>query len=83
MLRNQVRTAAALALTLALAAPGWVHASDEKDAPDKKKKEAPGLEVGVKAPAFKLKDQNDKDVALSGLLKKGPVALVFFRSASW
>ena len=82
MLKKQVRSVAAVALALALTAPGWVLASDEKDKPDKKK-EAPGLEVGVKAPAFKLKDQNEKDVALVDLLKKGPVALVFYRSASW
>ena len=42
-----------------------------------------GLDVGQKAPAFTLKDQNDRDVALKSLLKKGPVALVFFRSADW
>ncbi len=82
MLKKQVCSVAALALALALVGAGTIHASEEKDKPDKKK-EAPGLEVGVKAPAFKLKDQNEKDVELSGLLKKGPVALVFFRSASW
>ena len=42
-----------------------------------------GLAVGQKAPAFTLKDQNDRDVSLELLLKKGPVALVFFRSADW
>jgi len=42
-----------------------------------------GLAIGQKAPAFTLKDQNDRDVALKSLLKKGPVALVFFRSADW
>ena len=36
-----------------------------------------------KAPAFTLKDQNDRDVSLESLLKKGPVALVFYRSADW
>ncbi len=45
--------------------------------------EKPGLPVGKPAPAFTLKDQNDKEVSLSSLLKKGPVALVFFRSAEW
>lgn len=43
----------------------------------------PGLEVGAKAPAFKLKDQKGKEVALETLLKKGKVALVFTRSADW
>ena len=45
--------------------------------------EKTGLAVGQKAPAFTLKDQNDRDVSLAALLKKGPVALVFYRSASW
>jgi cytochrome oxidase Cu insertion factor (SCO1/SenC/PrrC family) len=43
----------------------------------------PGLNVGTKAPAFKLKDQQGKEVSLETLLKKGKVALVFHRSAEW
>jgi peroxiredoxin len=39
--------------------------------------------VGQKAPGFTLKDQTGRDVSLAALLKKGPVALVFFRSAKW
>ena len=42
-----------------------------------------GLRIGQVAPAFSLKDQNGKVVSLDALLKKGPVALVFFRSADW
>jgi cytochrome oxidase Cu insertion factor (SCO1/SenC/PrrC family) len=42
-----------------------------------------GLAVGEKAPLFTLKDQAGHDVSLGALLKKGPVALVFFRSAEW
>jgi cytochrome oxidase Cu insertion factor (SCO1/SenC/PrrC family) len=42
-----------------------------------------GLAVGKKAPSFTLKDQANRDVSLDSLLKKGPVALVFFRSADW
>ena len=42
-----------------------------------------GLAVGEKAPSFTLKDQANRDVSLESLLKKGPVALVFFRSADW
>ena len=42
-----------------------------------------GLRIGQAAPAFSLKDQNGKVVSLDALLKKGPVALVFFRSADW
>jgi len=42
-----------------------------------------GLRVGDKAPSFSLKDQNGNDVSLDSLIKKGPVALLFFRSADW
>src|ERR1035438_911507 len=42
-----------------------------------------GLPVGQRAPAFTLKDQNDHEVSLAALLKKGPVALIFYRSADW
>ena len=44
---------------------------------------APGLAVGTKAADFTLKNAAGDDVALSALLKKGPVALVFYRSADW
>jgi peroxiredoxin len=43
----------------------------------------PGLSVGQRAPDFVLKDQSGQDVSLESLLKKGPVAVVFFRSATW
>lgn len=76
MLKKHARCIATLALTLAFAAPCWTH-------PEDKEKESPGLKVGARAPAFKLKDQKGKDVALSDLLKKGTVALVFYRSADW
>lgn len=46
-------------------------------------KEKTGLEVGEKAPAFKLKDQTGSERSLAALRKDGTVALVFFRSASW
>jgi cytochrome oxidase Cu insertion factor (SCO1/SenC/PrrC family) len=42
-----------------------------------------GLKVGAKAPTFTLKDQTGKDRSLDELLKKGKVALVFYRSADW
>ena len=45
--------------------------------------EKPGLPVGQTAPLFALKDQNGKEIALESLLKKGPVAVVFHRSADW
>jgi len=64
---------AACMLLLALAATAAEPASPEKT----------GVAVGQQAPDFTLKDQNDRDISLSALLKKGPVALVFFRSADW
>lgn len=45
--------------------------------------EKTGLAVGLQAPSFTLKDQNSAEVSLNSLLKKGPVALVFYRSADW
>jgi len=39
------------------------------------------LKVGDKAPDFTLNDTDGKPVALSGLLKKGPVILAFFPKA--
>ena len=41
------------------------------------------VDVGEKAPAFQLTDQNGQEQSLEGLLKKGNVALVFYRSAGW
>lgn len=41
------------------------------------------LAVGDKAPNFRLRDQNDDEHSLDELLKKGPVAIVFYRSAEW
>jgi cytochrome oxidase Cu insertion factor (SCO1/SenC/PrrC family) len=49
------------------------------DAPDEKT----GLAAGAKAPAFTLKDQNGTEHSLDEFLKKGTVALVFYRSAGW
>ena len=46
-------------------------------------KPSPGLKVGDKAPTFTLKDQEGRDRSLDDLLKKGKVALVFYRSADW
>jgi cytochrome oxidase Cu insertion factor (SCO1/SenC/PrrC family) len=45
--------------------------------------EQTGLKVGEKAPKFTLKDQEGKERSLDELLKKGKVALVFYRSADW
>jgi cytochrome oxidase Cu insertion factor (SCO1/SenC/PrrC family) len=61
------------ALLLALAA----------GAADKAPEENTGIKTGTKAPTFTLKDQDGKERSLSDLLKKGKVALVFYRSANW
>jgi cytochrome oxidase Cu insertion factor (SCO1/SenC/PrrC family) len=52
-------------------------------ADDKTPDEKTGLAVGTKAPAFNLKDQNGKERTLEEFLKKGKVAIVFYRSAGW
>ena len=41
------------------------------------------VEVGAKAPTFTLKDQDGKERSLDEFLKKGTVAVVFYRSAKW
>jgi cytochrome oxidase Cu insertion factor (SCO1/SenC/PrrC family) len=68
----------ALALML-LAAPDVRAQGSGKPAPE----EQTGLKVGEKALAFTLKDQDGRQRTLDELLKKGKVALVFFRSADW
>ena len=68
-----IRSLAAGSLLLSFVAIAAVPAAPEKA----------GVAVGQKAPAFTLNDQNDREVSLAALLKKGPVALVFFRSADW
>jgi peroxiredoxin len=42
-----------------------------------------GLRIGEHAPNFVLQDQSSHEVSLESLLKKGPVTLVFYRSADW
>ena len=69
-----------LAVMLALlAAPNALAQGEGKPAPD----ELTGLKVGAQAPRFILKDQEGKERSLDELLKKGKVALVFYRSADW
>ena len=66
------------AIALLFAPSGWAQGK-AKPAPD----EQTGLKVGEKAPKFTLKDQDGKERSLDELLKKGKVALVFYRSADW
>jgi cytochrome oxidase Cu insertion factor (SCO1/SenC/PrrC family) len=68
--------AAALML---LAAPAAWPQDKGKPAPE----EQTGLKVGAEAPPFTLKDQEGKERSLDEILKKGKVALVFYRSADW
>lgn len=63
----------------ALAAVPGVAVAADKEPPAEKT----GLNVGEKAPAFKLKDQAGKERTLEGFLKAGKVAIVFHRSAGW
>jgi cytochrome oxidase Cu insertion factor (SCO1/SenC/PrrC family) len=62
-----------------LAAPTCWAQGTAKPAPE----EQTGLKVGTKAPTFTLKDQEGKERTLDEFLKKGKVALVFYRSADW
>jgi peroxiredoxin len=47
--------------------------SDSKKAEPKKEADAPKVEVGGQAPAFKIKDSNGKEIDLAALTAKGPV----------
>ena len=75
------RFAVRLSLIL-LGGVGWFFAASNALA-QKAGEDKTGLAVGAKAPEFKLKDQNGKEVSLADLLKKGKVAVVFHRSADW
>jgi len=69
-----------LVVSLALFAASDVGAQSKgKPAPE----EQTGLQVGAKAPKFTLKDQQGTERSLDELLKRGKVALVFYRSADW
>ena len=63
------------------AMPSGTHSATAKAAAVESK--TPGLAIGQKAPNFNLIDQHGKKQSLDGLLKAGPVALVFYRSADW
>jgi cytochrome oxidase Cu insertion factor (SCO1/SenC/PrrC family) len=75
MLRSLARP---LLFACLFSSTAWGQAPAEKKAP-----EPPGIAVGEKAPSFKLKDQKGEERSLDDLLKKGKVALVFYRSAKW
>ena len=62
-----------------LAAPSARAQGKAKPAPE----EQTGVKIGANAPRFTLKDQHGAERSLDELLKKGKVALVFYRSADW
>jgi|GEM_PF-2287213 len=73
-----------LTLTIAIgSAQEKIEPENSKPTAKEASSEMTGLEVGKQAPPFTLKDQNGNGVSLAQLLKKGPVALVFHRSADW
>jgi cytochrome oxidase Cu insertion factor (SCO1/SenC/PrrC family) len=71
-------TALVLVLALPAAPNAWAQGKG-RPAPE----EPTGLKVGTEAPKFTLKDQEGKERSLDEYLKKGKVALVFYRSADW
>lgn len=78
-MRFWVRSLTLAASVALLAVPSVSAQGKGKPAPE----EQTGVKVGAKAPKFALKDQEGKDRSLDDLLKKGKVALVFYRSADW
>ena len=71
----------ALATMLAVLFAPWLGAQEQKGKPAPEAMTGP--KVGEKAPSFTLKDQDGKERTLDELVKKGKVALVFYRSADW
>jgi len=76
---SSIRSMALAVAASLLAAPAVQAQVRGKPAPE----EQTGLKVGEPAPKFALKDQEGKERSLDDLLKKGKVALVFYRSADW
>jgi cytochrome oxidase Cu insertion factor (SCO1/SenC/PrrC family) len=74
-------------LRVALVVAVFVSLADQLVDAQEKGKPAPeeqtGLQVGASAPRFVLKDQNGRERSLDEMLKKGKIALVFYRSADW
>lgn len=65
--------------TLALALAGTIAMAQGEPAPD----EMTGVKIGETAPDFTLQGHDGKSYTLSELVKEGPVAVVFYRSAHW
>jgi hypothetical protein len=70
--------------TLIMAVAGLLCLAPFVNAQEPASQEKTGLKVGQKAPAFKLRDQTDKQQTFDDLAKNADyVALVFYRSANW
>jgi cytochrome oxidase Cu insertion factor (SCO1/SenC/PrrC family) len=70
----------ALAMVVGVfAAPTAVAQGKAKPAPE----EHTGVKIGANAPKFTLKDQKGEERSLDEFVKRGKVALVFYRSADW
>jgi cytochrome oxidase Cu insertion factor (SCO1/SenC/PrrC family) len=78
---SRIRAMALAAAALLLAVPTVRAQAQGKGKPAPEAQTGP--KVGEEAPKFTLKDQEDKERSLDEWLKKGKVALVFFRSADW
>jgi cytochrome oxidase Cu insertion factor (SCO1/SenC/PrrC family) len=76
---SPIRSMTLAATVVLLAAPIARSQENAKPAPE----EQTGLKVGAKAPKFALEDQQGTERSLDEFLKKGKVALVFYRSADW
>ena len=76
---SPIRAMTFAATVVLVAAPAAWSQGKGKPAPE----EQTGVKVGEKAPKFTLKDQEGKERSLDDFLKKGKVALVFYRSADW
>ena len=80
MIRNRLLTMAVVLAAIPSLSAAW---SQEPSKSASSATGQPGLEVGAQAPKFTLKDQDGKERSLDEFLKKGKVALVFYRSADW
>jgi cytochrome oxidase Cu insertion factor (SCO1/SenC/PrrC family) len=74
-----MRSIALATAVVLLTTPAARSQGKAKPAPE----EQTGLKVGARALKFALTDQHGAERSLDELLKKGKVALVFYRSADW
>jgi cytochrome oxidase Cu insertion factor (SCO1/SenC/PrrC family) len=76
---TQIRSTALSAAVVLLTASTAYSQAKGKPAPE----EQTGPNIGTKAPKFTLKDQKGEERSLDEFVKRGKVALVFYRSADW